>query len=289
MNLQLLVSGIAMGFIYAMVSMGMVLIFRTVNIVNFAQGEFLMFGGYLCYMFNRQLHLPIVPALLLAALAMGVVGVIFMFTSYWPLRNAQIRAIVVSAMGASIVFKEGARLIWGSIPVTVDRVVKGTAVIANTAVVQWQNIAIIGISFILILFVYLLLERTFIGHIMQATAQDRYMASLVGIPVVFSIALTFALSAMLTGIGGGLLAPLFFLNNTMGYTTNAKAFAAVVIGGFGSVPGAVIGGLLVGLIEAFGGAYISTTYQLVIIYVVLVFFLMFRPQGIFGTRIQEKA
>ncbi|NLM41435.1 MAG: branched-chain amino acid ABC transporter permease [Firmicutes bacterium] len=289
MNLQLLVSGIAMGFIYAMVSMGMVLIFRAVNIVNFAQGEFLMFGGYLCYMFNRQLHLPIVPALLLAALAMGVVGVIFMFTSYWPLRNAQIRAIVVSAMGASIVFKEGARLIWGSIPVTVDRVVKGTAVIANTAVVQWQNIAIIGISFILILFVYLLLERTFIGHIMQATAQDRYMASLVGIPVVFSIALTFALSAMLTGIGGGLLAPLFFLNNTMGYTTNAKAFAAVVIGGFGSVPGAVIGGLLVGLIEAFGGAYISTTYQLVIIYVVLVFFLMFRPQGIFGTRIQEKA
>lgn len=278
-----------MGFIYAMVSMGMVLIFRAVNIVNFAQGEFLMFGGYLCYMFNRQLHLPIVPALLLAALAMGVVGVIFMFTSYWPLRNAQIRAIVVSAMGASIVFKEGARLIWGSIPVTVDRVVKGTAVIANTAVVQWQNIAIIGISFILILFVYLLLERTFIGHIMQATAQDRYMASLVGIPVVFSIALTFALSAMLTGIGGGLLAPLFFLNNTMGYTTNAKAFAAVVIGGFGSVPGAVIGGLLVGLIEAFGGAYISTTYQLVIIYVVLVFFLMFRPQGIFGTRIQEKA
>lgn len=277
-----------MGFIYAMVSMGMVLIFRAVNIVNFAQGEFLMFGGYFCYMFNRQLNLPIVPSLLLAALAMGIVGVIFMFTSYWPLRNAQVRAIVVSAMGASIVFKEGARLIWGSIPVTVDRVAKGTTLV-GTAVVQWQNIAIIGISFLLILFVYLLLERTFIGHVMQATAQDRYMASLVGIPVILSIALTFALSAFITGVGGGLLAPLFFLNNTMGYTTNAKAFAAVVIGGFGSVPGAVIGGLLVGLVEAFGGAYISTTYQLVLIYVVLVFFLMFRPQGIFGGRIQEKA
>ena len=288
MNLQLLVSGVAMGFIYAMVSMGMVLIFRAVNIVNFAQGEFLMFGGYFCYMFNRQLNLPIVPSLLLAALAMGIVGVIFMFTSYWPLRNAQVRAIVVSAMGASIVFKEGARLIWGSIPVTVDRVAKGTTLV-GTAVVQWQNIAIIGISFLLILFVYLLLERTFIGHVMQATAQDRYMASLVGIPVILSIALTFALSAFITGVGGGLLAPLFFLNNTMGYTTNAKAFAAVVIGGFGSVPGAVIGGLLVGLVEAFGGAYISTTYQLVLIYVVLVFFLMFRPQGIFGGRIQEKA
>ena len=289
MNLQLLVSGIAMGVIYSMVSMGMVLIFRAVNIVNFAQGEFLMFGGYLCYMFNRQFNLPIVLSLILAALLMGVVGVIFMRTSYWPLRNAQIRAIIVSAMGASIVFKEGARLIWGSIPVTVDKVVKGATTLAGTAIIQWQNIAIIAISITLMTLVYILLEKTFIGHIMQATAQDQYMASLVGIPVVSSIGLTFALSALLTGIGGGLLAPLFFLNNTMGFTANAKAFAAIVIGGFGSVPGAVLGGLIVGLVEAFGGAYISTTYQLVIIYVVLVFFLMFRPQGIFGGKIQEKA
>ncbi|HEY8392269.1 MAG TPA: branched-chain amino acid ABC transporter permease [Capillibacterium sp.] len=289
MDLQLFVSGIAMGAIYAMVSMGMVLIFRAVNIVNFAQGEFLMFGGYLCYTFNRLLNLPITLSLLLAALLMGVVGVIFMRTSYWPLRNAQVRAIIVSAMGASIVFKEGARLIWGSIPVTVDRVLDGALFLPGGAVIQWQNVTIIGIAAVLILLVYLLLEKTFIGHIMQATAQDPYMASLVGIPVVLSIALTFALSAIITGIGGGLLAPLFFLNNTMGFTANAKAFAAIVIGGFGSVPGAIIGGLIVGLVEAFGGAYISTTYQLVIIYVVLVFVLMFRPQGLFSGKIQEKA
>lgn len=289
MDLQLFVSGIAMGAIYAMVSMGMVLIFRAVNIVNFAQGEFLMFGGYLCYTFNRLLNLPITLSLLLAALLMGVVGVIFMRTSYWPLRNAQVRAIIVSAMGASIVFKEGARLIWGSIPVTVDRVLDGALFLPGGAVIQWQNVTIIGIAAVLILLVYLLLEKTFIGHIMQATAQDPYMASLVGIPVVLSIALTFALSAIITGIGGGLLAPLFFLNNTMGFTANAKAFAAIVIGGFGSVPGAIIGGLIVGLVEAFGGAYISTTYQLVIIYVVLVFVLMFSPQGLFSGKIQEKA
>lgn len=289
MNLQLLVSGIAMGAIYAMVSMGMVLIFRAVNIVNFAQGEFLMFGGYLCYTFNRLLNLPITLSLILAALCMGVVGVIFMRASYWPLRNAQIRAIIVSAMGASIVFKEGARLIWGSIPVTVDKVIDGAAVLPGGAIIQWQNVTIIVIAAALIALVYLLLEKTFIGHIMQATAQDPYMASLVGIPVVLSIALTFALSALITGIGGGLLAPLFFLNNTMGFTANAKAFAAIVIGGFGSVQGAIFGGLIVGLVEAFGGAYISTTYQLVIIYVVLVFVLMFRPQGLFSGKIQEKA
>ena len=137
--------------------------------------------------------------------------------------------------------------------------------------------------------VYVLLEKTFIGNIMQATAQDQYMASLTGIPVVFSIGLTFALSAMITGIGGGLLAPIFFLNNVMGATAGSKAFAAIVIGGFGSVPGAIIGGLIVGLVESFGGAYISSTYQLVLIYVVLIAILMLRPQGIFGDKIQEKA
>ena len=289
MILQLFVSGISMGVVYGLIAMGMVLIFRAVGVMNFAQGEFLMFGGYLCYTFNALLGLNIVLSLILAALCMGVVGVIFMRVSYWPLRNAQVRAIIVSAMGASIVFKEGARLIWGSIPVTVDKVADGAADLPGGAVVLWQYIAIIVISVLIMGLVYILLEKTFIGHIMQATAQDQYMASLTGIPVILSIALTFALSAIITGIGGGLLAPLFFLNNTMGATSGAKAFAAIVIGGFGSVQGAVIGGLIVGLVEAFGGAYISTTYQLVLIYVVLVLVLMVRPQGIFGQKIQEKA
>lgn len=288
MNSQLLFSGISMGIIYGLIAMGMVLIFRSVGIMNFAQGEFLMLGGYFCYTFNQLLNLHIIPSLILASLAMGFVGVLFMRTSYWPLRNAQAKAIIVSAMGASIAFKEGARLIWGSIPVNMDRVIEGTVKI-GAASTQWQYIAIILASLVIMVLVYVLLEKTFIGNIMQATAQDQYMASLTGIPVVFSIGLTFALSAMITGIGGGLLAPIFFLNNVMGATAGSKAFAAIVIGGFGSVPGAIIGGLIVGLVESFGGAYISSTYQLVLIYVVLIAILMLRPQGIFGDKIQEKA
>ena len=288
MNSQLLFSGISMGIIYGLIAMGMVLIFRSVGIMNFAQGEFLMLGGYFCYTFNQLLNLHIIPSLILASLAMGFVGVLFMRTSYWPLRNAQAKAIIVSGMGASIAFKEGARLIWGSIPVNMDRVIEGTVKI-GAASIQWQYIAIILASLVIMVLVYVLLEKTFIGNIMQATAQDQYMASLTGIPVVFSIGLTFALSAMITGIGGGLLAPIFFLNNVMGATAGSKAFAAIVIGGFGSVPGAIIGGLIVGLVESFGGAYISSTYQLVLIYVVLIAILMLRPQGIFGDKIQEKA
>jgi len=270
MNVQLLVAGVSMGIIYGLIAIGMVLIFRSVGVMNFAQGEFLMFGGYFCYTFNKILNLPIVLSLVLASLSMGVVGILFMRSSYWPLRSAQAKAIIVSAMGASIVFKEGARLIWGSIPVTMDRVIQGTAHLGQ-ATIQWQNVAIIAISAIIMALVYMLLEKTFVGNIMQATAQDQYMASLTGVPVIVS------------------MAPIFFLNNTMGATAGAKAFAAIVIGGFGSVPGAVLGGLIVGLVEAFGGAYISSTYQLVLIYVVLIAVLMFRPQGIFGEKIQEKA
>ncbi len=287
--IQLAISGVSTGVVYGLIAMGMVLIFRAVGVMNFAQGEFLMFGGYLSYTFNQTFELNIVISLILASICMGFVGVLFMRSAYWPLRDAQVRAIIVSAMGASMVFKEGSRLIWGSIPVKVDRVIESPITLPGGAIIQGQYLAIIIVAAMIMLLVYLLLEKTFIGHIMQATAQDKYMASMIGVPVIFSIALTFALSAIITGIGGGLLAPLFFITNSMGAVSGAKAFAAIVIGGFGSVPGAVVGGLIVGLVEAFGGAYISTTYQLVIIYVVLIFMLMWRPQGIFSSKIQEKA
>ncbi len=288
MVLQLIVSGLAVGVIYGLIAMGMVLIFRSVGIMNFAQGDFLMIGGYFAYTFNQVLGLNIIPSLILASLCMGVVAVVFMKTSYWPLRKAESKAIIVSAMGASIVLKEGARLIWGPIPLQMDKVRDGSISVGGT-IIQWQYIAIILIALLLMTLVYWLLEKTFIGNIMQATAQDQYMSSLVGIPVRVSIAFTFMISAMITGICGGLLAPIFMLSNTMGSSAGAKAFAAIVIGGFGSIPGAIIGGLIVGLVEQFGGAYISSTYQLVLIYVVLVFFLMFRPTGLFKSKIQEKA
>lgn len=287
-NIQLLMSGLSTGIVYGMIAMGMVLIFRAVGVMNFAQGEFLMLGGYLCYTFNVMLKMNIILSLLLSSLVTGIVGVLFMRSAYWPLRRAQVRAIIVSAMGASMVFREGARLIWGSIPLKLDKVIAKPVRLFEGAIVQGQYVAIVLVSAVLMLLVYLLLEKTFIGNIMQATAQDQYMASMVGIPVVLSISMTFALSATITAIGGGMLAPLFFLNNTMGATAGAKAFAAIVIGGFGSVPGAIVGGLIVGLIESFGGAYISTTYQLVLIYIGLILVLMVRPQGLFTTKIHEK-
>lgn len=289
MNLQLLISGISMGVVYGMIAMGMVLIFRTVGIMNFAQGEFLMLGAYLCFTFNKMVKLPPIPSMLISAVIMAVVGVLFQRLVYWPLRKAQTKCIVVSCMGASLAFREGAKLIWSSFPRSTDKIQKGSIKFTNGATIQYQYIYIILIAAVLMLLVYLLLEKTFIGNIMQATAQDQYMASLCGIPVIASICLTFGISALIAGVCGCLLSPIYFVTSNIGSTVGAKAFAAIVIGGFGSVPGAIIGGLIVGLIESFGGVYISSTYQLVIIYIVLIIVLLFRPQGLFGTKIQEKA
>ena len=288
MNLQLVVSGLSMGVVYGMIAMGMVLIFRAVGIMNFAQGEFLMLGAYLSYTFNKMIGIPPIPSMIISAVLMAGVGIIFQRFVYWPLREAQVKAIVVSCMGASLAFREGAKILWGSFPRSTDKIQKGSIVLPNGASIQYQYIFIILIAIVLMIFVYYLLEKTFIGNIMQATAQDQYMASLSGIPVIKSISLTFAISALIAGVCGCLLAPIYFVTSNIGSTVGAKAFAAIVIGGFGSVQGAIIGGLIVGLIESFGGVYISSTYQLVIIYVVLILVLMVRPQGIFGQKIQEK-
>ena len=287
MYLQLLVSGLSLGVVYGLIAMGMVLIFRSVGVMNFAQGDFLMLGGYFCYTFNKMLNLPIGISLALSAVIMAICGIIFQSVAYWPLRKAMDKTIIVSTLGASIALKEVANLVWGPIPLSVDPVIKGV-LRTDAMVVQWQYIVIIVISAILMLGVYLLLEKTFIGNIMQATAQDQYTASLMGIPVMLAIALTFGVSIMMAGIGGMLLAPVFFLTNTMGVNAGVKAFAAIIIGGFGSVQGAILGGLIVGLVEAFGGAFISTTYKDIVVFAVLILTLMFRPQGIFGTKISEK-
>lgn len=287
MIFQLSLSGFSLGIVYGLIAMGMVLIFRAVGVVNFAQGDFMMLGGFIAFALNQQAGLPMGLCFGITALFMGLVGIAFQFITYWPLRKAMDKTVVVSTLGAAIALREFCRLIWGPAPLAVDPFVKGTAKI-GTAVIQWQYIIIIGISAVLMTLVFLLLERTLVGNILQATAQDQRTASLMGIPVIIAVAATFSISILITGLGGLLLAPVFFVTTNMGVLTGVKAFTAVIIGGFGSVQGAIIGGLIVGLTEAFAGAYISTTYRDAIVFVVLIVTLIIRPQGIFGEKTAEK-
>ena len=210
-----------------------------------------------------------------------------MFSVYWPLRNSSWKVTVtISTLGASIALKEVVRLIWGAVPMTMDPIVNKVLYI-GTAYLNYQYIFIIAIGGGLMLAVYFLFEKTFLGKIMQATAQDRYCAELIGIPTIISIMATYAISVCLSGVGGWLAAPLFYVSQSLGSMAQ-KAFAGIVLGGFGSVKGAVVGCLLIGLIESYSVIF-TDKYKDAIVFLVLIIVLIVRPTGIFGEKISEKA
>ena len=287
MFLQLVIAGLAMGIVYGLVAMGFVLIWRAVGVVNFAQGDFLMMGAFVAYTLAEMGGIDMNLALIACAVIMGVIGVIFHFASYWPLRSSWDITVIISTIGASIAMREIATLVWGPAPLGMAPIVSGIARFSGVAI-EWQFILTIIVAAALMALVFYLLERTYLGHILQATAQDQYAAALIGIPVPVATSLTFAISALVTGVGGMLIAPIFFISTAMGASPGLKAFAAVIIGGFGSVPGAIIGGVLVGMVDTFSGAYISSTYRDAIVFFCLILALLFRPQGIFGEKISAK-
>ncbi len=287
MVLQLIIASLAMGIVYGLVAMGFVLIWRAVGVVNFAQGDLLMAGAYVAFTLTELEGLPMPVALVACAAIMALVGVVFHFLTYWPLRKSWDMTVIISTIGASIALKEIATLVWGPAPLSVEPIIPGIARFASVSI-EWQFLVTIVIAAALMGMIFYLLEKTYIGNILQATAQDQYAAELIGIPVVVATSMTFAISALITGIGGMLISPIFFVSTTMGGSPGLKAFAAVIIGGFGSVPGAIIGGIVVGVIDTFSGAYISSTYRDAIVFLCLILALLVRPQGIFGEKISDK-
>lgn len=290
---SLLVNGVAMGVVYAMLGMGLILLIRAVGILNFAQGDLLMFGAFICASLILDFELPFYLMAPIALLLFAVIGLCFMFFCYWPLRKSKYPvATVVATMGASIVLKEGAVLIWGRLPRTLPNLIlneEGTAAVlqVGTVTLQWQYIVIIVVGAVLMVGIYLLFERLYIGKMMQAASQDSYAANLLGIPTILTVSATYVIVVALAGVSGYLVAPIFLVRSTLG-TIQLRAFAGVVIGGFGSIKGAVLGCLLVGIIEAFSGLRFSE-YRDVTIFLILLVFLLFRPQGLVGSRISDKA
>lgn len=287
MYIQLIISGISMGMIYALMAMGLILIVKAVGVLNFAHGQLFMLGAYLTWMLTYQLNLPLWGVVICGLIVFAICGVAYMFTVYWPLRNSKWKVTVtISTLGASIALKEVVQLIWGTIPLNMDRLVEGTLHIGS-AYLSYQHLLIIVIGGSLMAFVYILFEKTFIGKIMQATAQDRYAAELIGVPTIVAIACTYAVSMSLSCVGGWLAAPLFQVSTTLGSMAQ-KAFAGIVLGGFGSVKGAIVGCLLIGLIESLSISF-TDAYKDAVVFLVLIVVLVIRPTGIFGEKIQEKA
>ena len=285
--LQLLTIGISMGMVYAFMSMGIILLVRAIGLLNFAHGSIFMAGAFIAYFFDTQMGMPFVLVLVCSLLTYIIGGIAFMFSVYWPLRKSSWPAtVVISTLGASVVIREIVKLVWGPVPLPTQPLIKGTITLGATTI-EYQYLAIIGIGIIAIVSIFVLFEKMYIGRVMQAAAQDSYAASLLGISSVLTTAITYAISVALAGLGGYLAAPLFLTSLTLGSMLQ-KAFAGIIIGGYGNIKGALVGSIIVGLIESFS-VLITTTYRDALIFLVLLIVLVVRPRGLFGQLIDEKA
>jgi branched-chain amino acid transport system permease protein len=287
--LQLLFQGIGIGSVYALVALGFVLIFRATNVVNFAQGEFSMVAAFLMVFCAVDLGWPYWVSFLVALAGMALLGAVFNLGVYYPLRHRTYLPVIISTIGASILMTNSTLAIYGPQPQVLPGWFDNPGFQAGGVYLDSQYLLIIGVTMALVAFQYWFFEHTLLGKKLQATSQDKEMAGLLGIPVATMIMITFVYSALLGGIAGILVAPILFVSVQMGSAIALKAFAATIIGGFGDVAGAIIGGLSLGIIETFGAAYVSVPYKDGFAFLVLVLFLVLRPQGLFGERVAEKA
>jgi branched-chain amino acid transport system permease protein len=287
--LQLLFTGIGVGSIYALVALGFVLIYRATNVVNFAQGEFAMLGAFMMVIFFGDLGLPYGIALVIALVLMAAFGAVFNLAVYYPLRHRPYLPVVISTIGASILLSNSMLAFYGPAPQTLPNMLDLPGLLIGGVYLDTQYLLIIAITAALVVLQYVFFEKTLLGKKMQATSQDKEMASLLGIPVATMIMITFVYSALLGGLAGILVGPILFVSIGMGGLISLKAFAASIIGGFGDVAGAIVGGLSLGVIETFGASYISVPYKDAFAFLVLFVFLLVRPQGLFGEKVSQKA
>lgn len=288
MLLQEIISGLSLGCIYALVGFGFVLVYNAVGAVNFAHGEMVMLGGYFGYAFSQTAGLPLGAALLLSIGAMALLGAVYSRIAYYPMRQRPVVTVIIASIGMSILMRNSALALWGPDPLKLASFVGDGVVTLGPAVMPRHQLLIFAVTAAVFTGQSVFFSRTYLGRQMQATAQDQEAAQLMGIRVRHMITLTFVIAAALAGLAGFLTAPLWFLQPEVGLVMILKAFIAIVIGGFGSIPGLVFGGLFLGVTEVLTAAHLSSAYRDVIAYAILIFVLVFLPQGFFGEKISQK-
>ncbi|WP_342363851.1 branched-chain amino acid ABC transporter permease [Terrarubrum flagellatum] len=286
--LQVLFSGATMGCVYAFVALGFTLTIAAAGVVNFAYSEWVTYGAYLGVTFAVILGWPLWLALTATIAACVLIGCLFQLFIFTPLEGRHFLTTVSATIGIALAMQALATLVWGPYPLTLPTFFGAGAVQVGSIALFPHNLLIIALAIVIIGGLQLAMTRTSLGLKLQATAQDSNAARLMGIRVRRMRALAYCLSAGIAGLSGFLVAPLFVVTNTMGFGLMLKGFAATIVGGWGSLKGAVFGGLLVGLIEAIGAAYLSSEYKETIAFAMIVLVLLVRPKGLFPERIAEK-
>ena len=286
-----LVNGISLGSVYAIIALGYSMVYGIAKMLNFAHGDVIMIGAYVSFCVVNYLNYPPIVSVLLAMAVCTMLGIIIERLAYKPLRQAGSLAVLITAIGVSYFLQNIALLIWGANPKVFSTVVSIPAIELFGGELRITGETIVTILACIVIMVALtwFTGSTKMGRAMRAVSEDKGAAQLMGINVNFTISLTFAIGSCLAAIAGVLLCSSYStLLPTTGSMPGIKAFTAAVFGGIGSIPGAMLGGILLGLIEIFGRAYISTELADALVFAVLIIILLFKPAGLLGKNVQEK-
>jgi branched-chain amino acid transport system permease protein len=284
---QQLFNGVMLGSTYAIVALGLTLVYGILQIPNFAHGHMYMLGAYVCFFLITVFGLGYWPALVATAILLAVAGIVLERLAYSPLRKQPHISSFISALGALIVLENGVIALWGPQGQRIPNPYPGIIEVFGITMSQ-QRLLVIAAAVVMIVLLQLFIKKTTLGSTIEAVAQNPEGAKLVGINVKLVSSLTFAISTGLAAIAACLVAPIFMISPSMGAMLGMKAFVIVILGGLGSVPGAIVGGLVLGLIEALGGGYLSAAYKDVFAFGALVLILAVKPTGLFGKEDQSR-
>ncbi|HDQ04434.1 MAG TPA: branched-chain amino acid ABC transporter permease [Deltaproteobacteria bacterium] len=285
---QYILSGLSNGSIYALIGFGFAIIHNATGIINFAQGEFVMLGGMLTLFFLVFCGFPLFPSIILSILIATLVGISFERLAIRPLKNASTIRLIIITIGASIFIRGAAMLFWGKDTHALPAFSGEEPIYIAGATMMPQHLWIFAVAVLIIIGSKLFFNHTIVGKAMRACAYNPPAASLVGIDVKIMVMLSFAVSAAIGSMAGVIIAPLTMVSYDVGIMLGLKGFCAVIIGGMSSGMGTIMGGLLLGLLEALGAGFISASYKDAIAFIVLLLILVFRPEGLFRKKETER-
>ena len=287
--IQQLINGINLGSIYALVALGYTMVYGIAKLINFAHGEIIMVGSYVVFVCVSLVGLPIWLSIIIAIVACAILGVIIEKIAYKPLRNASRISLLITAIGVSFLLQNLAQFIFTATPQKFPSLVSLPPLVIGSIQINANYYLTFVVSVILMIFLSLFVAKTKTGKAMRAVSEDSGAAYLMGISIDKTISITFAIGSALAAVAGILYSSSYLMiRPTMGSTLGLKAFVAAVIGGIGIVPGAVLGGFALGMIESLTIAYISTQFSDAIVYGLLIVMLVFKPAGILGKSKKEK-
>lgn len=290
--LNSLISGLSLGSVYAIIALGYTMVYGISKMLNFAHGDVIMVGGFISFCITMYVGLPGWVGLIVAIAACTLLGILIERLAYRPLRGTGSLAVLITAIGVSYFLQNSALLIWGANPRVFTSLFKGMETIhaANGELtITPESLFTIVACVVIMIALTLFVNKTKAGKAMRAVSEDNGAAQLMGINVNQSISLTFAIGSGLAAVAGVLMCSAYpVLMPTTGAMPGIKAFTAAVFGGIGSIPGAMVGGLILGVIEIFARAYISTELSDAIVFACLIIVLLVKPTGLFGKKISEK-